>query len=193
MKPGLDVPRSGISSDQLDASDRLLRRVWQQAISLQPTQLVQRESEYSRRLVNLPQRHFLLRGEFLARFKLRRGLHHFAVQLAQLHGHGPNLVFTVVNSRRSLRRSAMVRRTPKAVVSRNISSLNLSASASAHKHGEQNAGPILLHLNRRVETRPARPPPAPIRQSAPRISLLMSSRLVSSTATRSVSQSKGDA
>ena len=56
-----------------------------------------------------------------------------------------------MNSRRNLRRSATVRRTPNAVVSRRIISLNLSASASAHKHREQHAGPVLLHLDRRVE------------------------------------------
>ena len=45
----------------------------------------------------------------------------------------PYAVLTSVNSRRNLRRSAMVLRTPNALVSRNIISENLSASASAHR------------------------------------------------------------
>src|SRR5262249_21764660 len=45
----------------------------------------------------------------------------------------PKAVFTVMNSRRSLRRSAVYRRMPNAVVSRNRSAANLSASASAQR------------------------------------------------------------
>jgi len=91
-----------------------------------------------RSFVNLLQRNFLLRGELLARFKLRCSLNDLTIKCAQLDQHITELRLHRFELAPQL--APLSNRTPNAVVSRSISSLNLSASASAHNTDSSTPG-----------------------------------------------------
>ena len=100
----------------------------------------------------------------------------------------PKGVFTVMWSRCSLRRSAMVRRTPNAEVSRSRNSVNESASSGSHSRVKRTPGRCFF-IWIGVWKASRAPSLRALSKTCPRISPEMSSKLVSNTATWSVNQS----